>query len=87
MPDFGWKKLREEQNGKYEKAIVPAPKADDWFHAKIVVRYPHITVYVNGNSQPSLSVDQLSKRKTGSIGLWVGPSSNGDFANLVVTEE
>ena len=87
MPDFGWKKLREEQNGKYEKAVVPAPQGDDWFHAKIVVHYPRITVYVNASSTPSLSVGQLSARKTGRIGLWVGPGSNGDFANLVVTYE
>src|SRR2546423_5399012 len=50
-PLYTWDKLRQEQNGKYEKAVNPAPDPNDWFHAKIVVHYPHILVYVNGNEQ------------------------------------
>ena len=86
-PDFGWQRLREEQNGKYEKGIEPPPSANEWFHARIVVHSPKIDVYVNGNSKPSLTVDKLNTRQKGKIGLWVGPFSNGDFANLTITEE
>lgn len=84
-PDFPWERLRKEQNAKYEKAITPAPDPNEWFHAKIVVEYPHVKVYVNNNSEPSLTVDKLNERKTGKIGLWVGHGSNGDFANLTIT--
>ena len=75
---------REKQNGKYEKAVIAAPNGNDWFHAKIVVQYPGVTVYVNGNPKPSLSIDKLNGRKNGKLGLWVGNGSDGDFANLQI---
>jgi hypothetical protein len=86
-PDFTWSILREKYNGKHEKAITPAPNGNDWFHAKIVVQYPNVTVYVNGYSEPSLVIDKLNERKTGKIGLWVGNNSDGDFANLQITNQ
>lgn len=85
-PDFTWKRLREERNGQYEKAIAPAPRASEWFHVSIVVQHPKVQVFVNGKAEPALSVEQLSKRGTGKIGLWVGDHSNGDFANLRITQ-
>jgi hypothetical protein len=87
QPDYPWQVLREKFSGKYEKAVIPAPGGNDWFHAKIVIKYPHVTVYVNGNKEPSLNVDQLNKRTSGKIGLWVGNNSDGDFANLQITAE
>ena len=86
-PDFTWSILREKYNGKYEKAVTPAPNGNDWFHAKIVIQYPKVTVYVNGYSEPSLVIDKLNERKTGKIGLWVGNSSDGDFSNLQITNQ
>jgi hypothetical protein len=86
-PDNTWSVLREKQNGKYEKAVTPSPNGNEWFHAKIVIHYPHLAVYVNGNPDPSLSIDQLNDRKNGKIGLWVGNNSDGDFANLQMTSE
>ena len=86
-PDFTWNVLRETQNAKYEKAIPSAPGPNEWFHAKIVVDYPHITVYVNNSASPCLIVDKLNDRQAGKIGLWVGNSSGGEFANLVITNK
>jgi hypothetical protein len=86
-PDFTWSILREKYNGEYEKAVTPAPNGNDWFHAKIVVQYPKVTVYVNGYSEPSLIIDKLNERKTGKIGLWIGNSSDGDFSNLQITNQ
>lgn len=85
LPEFDWEILREKHNGQYEKSITPAPKADEWFHAKIVVKGADVTVYVNGNTQPSLSVKKLSSTTHGKIGLWVGNTSDGEFANLTVS--
>lgn len=85
-PDFTWNKLRETQNGKYEKAIPSAPNPNEWFHVKIIVDYPHVSVFVNNNSTPCLSVEQLNDRKNGRIGLWVGNNSGSDFANLIITK-
>jgi hypothetical protein len=87
LPKYDWEVLRQTRNGQYEKAADPAPKADEWFHAKIVVNYPLVQVYVNGNTQPSLSIKMLSNTKKGKLGLWVGNNSDGDFANLSVTNQ
>jgi hypothetical protein len=83
LPDFPWDVLREKQNGIYEKAVTPAPKATDWFHAKIVVSDMDIKVYVNDAKAPSLTVKKLTNRKTGKIGLW-NEGLDGNFANLVI---
>lgn len=83
LPDFPWHKLREEQNGIYEKAIDPAPKATDWFHAKIEVTAEEVKVYVNNATTPSLAVKKLNTHKKGKIGLW-NEGLEGDFANLVI---
>jgi Domain of Unknown Function (DUF1080) len=85
-PDYPWDRLRREQNGKYEKSINPPPNPGDWFHVTILISYPHIKVFVNGNKEPSLVVDQLNNRQKGRIGLWVGNNSDGDFANLVIED-
>ncbi|MFA6087681.1 family 16 glycoside hydrolase [Mucilaginibacter sp.] len=87
LPNYDWEILREKYNGQYEKAIEPAPKADEWFHAKIVVEYPQVRVFVNGNPEASLEVKMLSTTKTGKLGLWVGNNSDGEFANLTVTHK
>jgi hypothetical protein len=87
QPDFTWQALREKFNGKYEKEIVPTPDGNNWFHVKIVIKYPRISVFVGDNLQPSLSVEQLNKRTDGKIGLWVGNNSDGDFANLQIVKQ
>jgi hypothetical protein len=84
-PLYPWNVLRDKYNGQYEKSINPPPDPNEWFHVKIVVNYPGISVFVNGHNQPSLSVKKLNERKTGKLGLWVGNNSDGAFANLKVT--
>lgn len=84
QPDYSWQVLREKFNGKYEKPVNPAPNGNDWFHVKIIVNYPQISVFVNGSPEPSLSVEKLNERGSGKIGLWVGNNSDGDFANLQI---
>ena len=85
-PDWTWDRLRNERPGQYEKAVVPEPDGDAWFHVRIVVERPKVTVFVNNNPKPALVVDELSDRSTGAIGLWVGEGSGGAFANLRVTK-
>jgi len=78
--------LRTEFPNKYEQAIDPSPQPDEWFHVRVVINSPKVTVYVNNNTNPSLVVDKLSNRKEGLIGFWVGNNSDGDFANLIITQ-
>jgi hypothetical protein len=84
-PTWTWQKLRTERNGIYEKAVNPAPDPDGWFHARIVVSNRKISVFVDDAKEPSLVVEELSDRKDGLIGLWVGEGSGGAFANLKIT--
>ncbi len=84
MPDYPWEALSEKFNGKYEKAVTPSPDPNDWFHVKITIKFPQITVFVNGNQEASLTVEKLDNRASGKIGLWVGNNSAGDFANLQI---
>jgi hypothetical protein len=84
-PKYRWQVLRKEKPGQYEKPIVPAPDGDAWFHARIVVEKPKVSVYVNDAKEPSLVVEELSDRKGGGIGLWVGPGQGGHIANLKIT--
>lgn len=83
-PNFTWSKLRREFTGKYENFIDSAPDPNSFFHIKIVVEKPKVSVYVNKNEQPSLVVEELTGRKGGSIGLWIGNNSDGAFKNLKV---
>jgi hypothetical protein len=81
-PTHTWQKLRTEQPGKYEQAVNPVPDPNAWFHVRVVVASPKVSVFVNDAKEASLVVDQLSDRKKGLVGLWVGNTSGGDFAYL-----
>jgi hypothetical protein len=83
-PTYTWDKLRAEHPGQYEGAIPPAPDPDTWFHARIVVAYPQVRVFVNDAPAPVLEVKQISDRKAGWVGVWVGNNSDGAFANLAI---
>jgi hypothetical protein len=84
-PVYTWQKLRTEKPGVYENQVNPVPDPEGWFHARITVAGSRIQVFVNDASSPSLSVEALSERKSGRIGLWVGNGSDGWFANLKIT--
>jgi hypothetical protein len=84
-PKNRWEVLRNDKPGQYEKPIVPAPDGDAWFHVRIVIEKPKVRVYVNDGKEPSLVVDELSDRKGGGVGLWVGPEQGGYLANLKIT--
>jgi len=86
-PAYTWQKLRTEQPGKYEQPVSPAPDPNGWFHVRVVVAAPQVKVFVNEAQTPSLVVTQLSDRRTGRVGLWVGNTSGGDFANLKIVAQ
>jgi hypothetical protein len=81
-PTYTWQKLRAEQPGQYEQPVSPVPDPNDWFHVRVVVATPKVSVFVGDAKEPSLVVNQLSDRGRGRVGLWVGNGSSGDFANL-----
>jgi hypothetical protein len=84
-PGFTWDKLRADHPDAYERAIAAAPDPNSWFHARIVVAYPSVRVFANDSTTPAMDLKQLSDRKTGWVGVWVGNNSDGQFANVTVT--
>ena len=86
VPDFLYDKLRKEHPLVYENSVTPVPKADEWFHATIVIKGDSITVYVNHSSTLSLQVKKLNTANDGMIGLW-DDELTGDFANLAIKQE
>jgi hypothetical protein len=85
-PKFTWQKLRTETPEQYEKTVTPVPNPDDYFHARIDVKWPTVKVYVEKSEIPSLDVKMLSSFKKGKIGLWVGNGSDGSFKNLKIKQ-
>ena len=83
-PAHPWQKLRADTPGQYEKPVKPVPDPNDWFHARIVVASPKVSVFVANATEPCLTVNQLSDRRTGLVGVWVGNTSGGDFANFKI---
>ena len=83
-PAHPWQKLRADTPGQYEKPVKPVPDPNGWFHARVVVASPKVSVFVDDATEPCLTVNQLSDRKTGLVGLWVGNTSGGDFANFKI---
>jgi hypothetical protein len=82
-PQWPWQELRKEKTGQFEKPIEPAPDGDAWFHARIVIEKREVKVFVNGATEPSLVVNELSDRTGGSVGLWW--NGYGVIANLKIT--
>ena len=84
-PEYTWHKLRKEHPEQYENPVIPVPDPADWFHVAIIVDYPDVKVFVDNSDEPSLTIKQLSSRKEGWIGFWVGHNSEGYFRNLKIT--
>jgi len=82
MPEYDWKKLRDDHPGKYEFAITPAPDPDSWVKLKLVITGKNVAAFVNGSDKPSLTVELLNSRPKGKVGLWVGNGSDGGFRNF-----
>lgn len=85
LPGYPWQTLREKAFGKYEHSIDPAPDPDSWVKMRIVIKDDDITVYINGNTVPSLTVQKVTQVKSGALGFYVADTSGGDFANISIS--
>jgi hypothetical protein len=86
FPDFPWQKLRRDFPEKYESYVDLSPGV--WTKMKIEVNGEKARLYVHGNTQPTLIVNDLKHGgdQNGSIGLWIGPGTEAYFSNLVITK-
>jgi hypothetical protein len=83
-PDFDFARSRQEAPEKYESYVDLQPGV--WTRYKIEVQGRSAKLYVNGAEQPCLIVNDLKlDPQAGGVALWVGPGTEGYFANLKIT--
>ena len=83
-PAHPWQVLRDQQPGVFEKPVSPPPNPDGWFHVTIRVDADTVKVFVDRAATEVLAVQRLTTRRR-VVGLWVGNTSPGDFANVTIT--
>jgi hypothetical protein len=84
FPDFDFARSRQEAPEKYESYVDLQPGA--WTKYRIEIDGRKARLYVNGTEQPCLIVDDLKlEPREGRVALWVGPGTEGYFANLKIT--
>lgn len=83
-PDYPWYKLRQETPEKYESYVDLVP--GEWTKVKIDVSGEKARLFVHGNLQPTLIINdlKLGAESHGSIGLWIGPGTEAHFSNLFI---
>jgi hypothetical protein len=81
FPEFPWARLRKEFAEKYESYVDLEPGA--WTKVRVEVRGAKGTLFVHGNAQPTLVINDLKLDGTaGAIALWTGPGTLAHFANV-----
>jgi len=83
-PDYGFERLRRESPEQYESYVDLEPGV--WTKLRIEVSGRTARLFVHGATQPALIVNDLKHEpRVGGVALWVGPGTEGYFANLRVT--
>ena len=82
-PDFPWRRLRDENPGKYESYVDLVAGA--WTRIRIVVSGNKAQLYVNGADQPCLIVNDLKLGNVhGQVALWTGSDTEAYFSDLTI---
>jgi hypothetical protein len=82
-PDFDFARSRQEAPEKYESYVDLEPGV--WTKYRIEVEGRNARLYVHGAEQPCLIVNDLKlEPREGGVALWVGPGTEGYFANLKI---
>jgi len=86
-PDYPFDRLRKEAEGIYESYADMG--LDEWITMRIEVKGKQAKLFLNGNKQPSLIVNdlKLGENITGAIGLWVDIGTEGYFTDLKIHKE
>src|SRR5262245_39567343 len=85
LPDYDWPRLRKEFPSEFENPVDASVAPTEWVPLRVVVTGSMVQIYVGKVTTPSLEVRKLGSYDRGAVGLWVGNTSDGDFANLRLT--
>ena len=85
QPGFDFDRLRKESPEKYESYVDLVP--GEWTKIKIEVRGDKARLYVHGQEQPTLVVNDVKSgaQASGAVALWLGPGTIAHFRNLTVS--
>ena len=86
VPDYDWPRLRQQFPEEFENPVDASVSPTDWVPLRVVVKGKTIQIFVGAATSPALEARKLGTLERGMIGLWVGTNSDGDFANLRVTD-
>jgi len=84
-PDWPWNRLRRETPERYESYVDLVPGA--WTRIRIEVRGNQARLFVHGQAQPTLVVNDLKTgaEGRGAIALWIGPGTVAHFREVRVS--
>ena len=84
-PAWTWNRMRQETPGRYEAYVDLVP--DAWTPIRIEVRGSKARLFVNGQAQPTLIVNDVKsgEQGRGAIALWIDSGTDAHFRNLRVT--
>ncbi|MCC7043944.1 MAG: hypothetical protein IT183_08780 [Acidobacteria bacterium] len=87
LPAWTWFLLRSETPEKYESYVDLVP--DEWTRVKVEVRGSQARLFVHGQPQPTLVVNDLKTGPDarGAVALWIDLGTRAHFRNLTVTPD
>jgi hypothetical protein len=85
VPDFDWPQLRKEFPEEFENPVDASITPTGWVPVRLVINAKSIEIYVGAAKTPTLEVRKLGALNRGTVGLWAGNTSDGDYANLRLT--
>ena len=86
-PEHTWKKLRTEQEGKFEAEFFNPPSPNDWFTVSISVSDNNVIVKDSRSDKVLLEVPRLAQPVSDKIAYWVGHESKGSFRNISIVNK
>jgi 3-keto-disaccharide hydrolase len=85
QPDWPWPRLRKESPERYESYVDLEP--GKWTRVRIEVQGDRARLFVHGQSQPTLIVNDLKTGASGrgAIALWTNPGTVAHFRDLRIS--
>jgi hypothetical protein len=82
-PQYDFQVLRDNYPGVYEKGAKIT--INRWHHLKIEVNNKKAVVYIDGDSNPTLTIDNMfGENKEGKVGLFVDQGTNAYYKNMTI---
>ncbi|MEZ5550906.1 MAG: hypothetical protein R3E82_08460 [Pseudomonadales bacterium] len=85
-PEYTWERLRRETPSRYEAYVDLVP--GQWTPIRIEVQGDKAILFVHGNDQPTLIVNDLKMGMdaAGAVAFWIEGSTIAHFRNLKISQ-